>query len=374
MRIIVICAHYKEFSLGTIYPRIFREIGHEVLEFYDIPEMENESAIFKLPIFKRINGWRVSEKHTWGIRQKAVVNIFRKFMDKAEIKANKKLIEVCNKFKPEVLFVIKGKAILKSTLVTIKDQKNCILTYYNADDHFNLYSTSRNMLNSLPVYDIVFTWSHALFKSLYKAGARKVEFLPFGYDKVLHTYEDSSDDINQFSHDIVFVGEWDKKRENMLSVLADLDLGIWGPRWNRASRKSPSYKCIIGTKEVDAKTTAKIYRASKICLNLMRPQNQKAHNMRSFEIPALGGFMLTDRTDAHLSIFEEGNEIACFEGVGELRDQVIKYLSADTARKEMTMRAREKVRNNHSYAERAKAIIGIVEKKQLKKLSETSYS
>lgn len=364
MRIVVICAHNKEYSLGVVYSRNFKMLGHEVCEFYDVPEMEKESILFKLPIFKRINGWRLSEEHTWGIWQKAVINIFRKFMEKAEIKANKKLIEVCNKFKPEILFVIKGKAILKSTLVTVKDKTNCILTHFNADDHFNLYSTSRNMLNSLPVYDIVFTWSHALFESLYKAGGRKVEFLPFGYDEVLHNYEGSPDDINHFGHDIVFVGDWDKKRENMLSVLADLDLGIWGPRWNRASRKSPSYKCIIGTREVDAKMTAKIYRASKICLNLMRPQNHTSHNMRSFEIPALGGFMLTDRTDEHLSIFEEGNEIACFEGVGELRDQVIKYLSANTVRKEMTIRAREKVRINHSYTERAKTIIDIVKREK----------
>lgn len=364
MRIIVICAHNKEYSLGVIYPRIFRELGHEVCEFYDVPEMEKESVFFKLSIFKRINGWRLSEKHTWGIWQKAVASICKGFMVRAERKSNMKLIEACNKFNPEVVFVIKGKTILKDTLLAIRNRTGCILTCYNADDLFNLYSTSRNMLNSLPVYDIVFTWSHALFESLYKAGARKVEFLPFGYDKVLHNYKDSSDDINHLGHDIVFVGDWDKKREDMLSVLADLDLGIWGPRWNRASRKSPSYKCIIGTQEVNAEMAAKIYRASNICLNLLRPQNHKAHNMRSFEIPALGGFMLTDRTDAHLRIFEEGNEIACFEGIGELRDQVLKYLRADTVRKEMIIRATEKVRKNHSYTERAKTIIDIVEREK----------
>lgn len=367
MRILVICAHSKEFSLGVIYPRIFRALGHEVCEFYDVPEMEKESVLFKLPVFRRINGWRLSEKHTWGIVQKSVVNTFKECMTRAEKKSNKRLLEASDAFKPDLLFVIKGKTIHKDTLTTIKNKTGCLLTHYNADDHFNLYSTSRNMLNSLPVYDIVFTWSHALFESLYAAGARKVELLPFGYDELLHIYESSTDDIDQFGHDVVFVGEWDKERENMLSALADLDLGIWGPRWERASRNSPTYKCIIGTQEVDAKTTSKIYRASKICLNLLRPQNMRSHNMRSFEIPALGGFMLTNRTEAHLSIFEEGKEIACFVGDSELKDQVVKYLNLDSERREMVKRAKGKVQKNHSYTERAKMLINIIEKdKQVK--------
>src|SRR3989304_9931958 len=119
MRILVICAHNKEFSLGVIYPRNFRALGHEVCEFYDVPEMEKESVLFKFPIFKRINEWRLSEKHTWGIWQRAVIRICKGFMVRAERKSNRKLIKVCNNFKPEIIFVIKGKTILKDTLVKI---------------------------------------------------------------------------------------------------------------------------------------------------------------------------------------------------------------------------------------------------------------
>src|SRR5207247_9449887 len=37
--------------------------------------------------------------------------------------------------------------------------------------------------------------------------------------------------------------------------------------------------------------------SSTVCLNLLRSQNAGAHNMRTFEIPSMGGLMLTTRSD-----------------------------------------------------------------------------
>lgn len=360
MKILITCESYKENSNGRLYANAFRRLGHEVCEFYDIVEMEKQSILFELPIVKRINSWRLQEKNYWGIIQSGVVNSFKRFMVKAEKVSNDKLINLCEGFKPDIIAVFKGKTIQKNTLLKIKEKIGCVLVHYSGDDHRNLYSTSRNMLESLPLYDIVFTYSHAYFKPLYKLQAKRVEYLPCAFDEAIHSFEDSfPDNVLGFAHDVVFIGTWDKEREKTLSLLADLDLGIWGPRWNRVSRRSALYRCVKGG-EVDAKRMGKIYRASKVCLNIMRPQNQESHNMKSFEIPALGGFMLTNRTTEHLNIFEEGKEIACFDNVDELRSQVFKYIKENSIRKEMAKNAQKKVRAYHSYTKRAARILDIV--------------
>lgn len=365
MKILVISGTNKESSIGKMYSRALKKLEYDVYEFFDIDEMEKHSIIFELPFFKNINYWRMQEKHYCKNLQAIVVNLFQRLMIEAETKSNKNLIKLCREINPDMLIVFKGKSIRKDTLLAIKESTGCILLQYNDDDYNNLFSTSKNMLDSLPVYDIVFSWAYDLFEPLYKLGAKRVEYLPFGFDESLHIIQNiSSSDKLQFEHDVVFVGTWDKEREKWLSTLADLELGIWGPRWNRVSSRSPLRKC-IKSGEVNTKIMGKIYRASKICLNIVRPQNAKSHNMKSFEIPALGGFMLANRTPEHLNIFKEGKEIACFDSIDELRSQVLRYISEDSKRKEMAKAAQKKVRNYHSYTNRAITIIDLLRKEKL---------
>jgi len=89
----------------------------------------------------------------------------------------------------------------------------------------------------------------------------------------------------------------------------------------------------------------------------MRPQNQGSHNMKSFEIPAMGGFMIANRSREHLELFKEDSEIACYENSEELRTLVIKYIRDNRKRIAMAKKAHIKVREKHSYLERAKLLI-----------------
>ena len=57
-------------------------------------------------------------------------------------------------------------------------------------------------------------------------------------------------------------------------------------------------------------------------MNVLRLQNKGSHNMRTFEIPASGGFMLQERSNEVLEFFEEGKEIECFSSVKELKDKI----------------------------------------------------
>jgi len=354
MKILVISGSYNEHSLGRIYSDSFKKLGHEVIEYYDLDEMEEKSILFKYGIFRKMNWWRLQIKSRRGVFQKPLVHIFMRSMDKAESEANKELIKLCEKYKPDMLFVVVGRTIRKNTLNVIKKKIKCLLVVYNGDSYENMNSTSRNMLDTLPLYDIVFTWSYGLFESLYSLGAKKVEYLAFAYDESTHQRVNIlPSDYDKYSHDVVFVGTWDKEREKLLSQLTDYDLGIWGSGWNKVGGKSKIKDNIIGTDNIDACEMSKIYQTSKICLNIMRPQNSGSHNMKTFEIPALGGFMLTNRSADHLRFFSESDDIACFESARELKEMIEKYIIEEKLRNRMSQNAHKKVKNAHSYLQRA---------------------
>ena len=101
----------------------------------------------------------------------------------------------------------------------------------------------------------------------------------------------------------------------------------------------------------------KIYRSSKVVLNLMRLQNHSSHNMKTFEIPAMGGFMLAPRTIEHMEIFERGKEIAFYDNLEEMRRKAIYYVENDKEREDMLRLAHQKVISNHTYIDRMRQII-----------------
>ena len=80
--------------------------------------------------------------------------------------------------------------------------------------------------------------------------------------------------------------------------------------------------------------------------------------MRTFEIPACGGFMLTERSEEIIEFFEEDKEVACFSTPEELREKIDFYLEHPALRKEMAERAYQKVQQE-TYLKRVQQILKV---------------
>ena len=93
-----------------------------------------------------------------------------------------------------------------------------------------------------------------------------------------------------------------------------------------------------------------------ISLNVMRPQNARSHNMRSYESPACRAFTLSQRTPELRELFVEGEEIACFETLDELRDTVSRWLPDARGRERVAGSGFARVRDD-TYARRAGEIL-----------------
>ncbi len=333
---ILLVADFSYGALGLSYYNSFLKLGYNVTQFDTFLEMEKINPFFKNRYLNR-------------------------FLEKLYYnELNSRLLKKILLLNPELVFIVKGHCIFPDTIKDIKNKLNTFVINFNPDNPFNLNHSASNkfILRSIPNYDCYCIWGKFLISKLLKYGARKCEYLPFAYDPGLHFLcEISIEEKKRYGSDIAFIGTWDKERESFLEQLIDYDLAIWGNGWERLK---PNSKLIskYRKRDVIGKDFSAVCNASKIIINHVRSHNENAHNMKTFEIPACGGFMLTTRTKEQCEFFKEDKDIACFETAKELKEKINYYLTSNDLRKKIALNGYEKVRV-HSYTERAKAIVSI---------------
>ena len=226
----------------------------------------------------------------------------------------------------------------------------------NPDDPYNLASraaSNSNIIESLSFFDAYCIWSHPIADRLRADGCNKVIYLPFGYDTTYHVPHEPPH--RAVPACISFIGSWDKEREAVLARLAGHNVSIHGNSWERAAHAFPlssglSYRDVFGPE------MAAINGSSAICLNLLRPQNRGSHNMRTFEIPAMGGLMLTSRTAEQQEFFPENEACYMYADVAELKKKIEYILANEQEAEHVRARGMELVRE-HSLTNRAQFIL-----------------
>jgi spore maturation protein CgeB len=138
-----------------------------------------------------------------------------------------------------------------------------------------------------------------------------VRYLPFAYDDGLFNTSPSGAP----SYEVLFVGGADRDRVAFMTefMREGLRPALVGGYWGSFS-ETRAYN--LGIKGVD--TIRQLTVAAAVNLCLVRRANRDGHVMRSFEIPAIGGFMLAEETPEHREIFgAEGRCALYFKTPGE---------------------------------------------------------
>ncbi|SFM08012.1 spore maturation protein CgeB [Desulfomicrobium norvegicum] len=98
------------------------------------------------------------------------------------------------------------------------------------------------------------------------------------------------------------------------------------------------------------------YRSTRINFNTTSMQMKGALNQRVFDVPASGGFLLTDYREQLAAAFELGKEVVCYRDVEEIGDLVRHYLANSSSRERIALRARQRIEKEHSYGHRMATI------------------
>ena len=303
------------YTYATSFYKTFKKLGYEV-EKFNYRKLFTNKCLVRL---KKINDF--------------LCNVF----------LQRKVVQ----FQPDLIFCIKAENIFPATLKKIKNKFNTFIVNFYPDNPFVFWNgnSNSNVLLSFPIFDCFLIWSKMLMPILETAGCKNVYYFPFAYDSDL--FKDLDEFINKDCFcDVCFVGTWDKEREIYLTKLCEkmsnLDLGIWGNMWSEnLPKKSILQKRLKGTAVYPPELT-NIFKNSKIVLNFIRKQNMTSHNMRTFEVPASGAFLLTERTieQSHV-LFTEGESIECFDGVDELSEKIEFYLDDEFKRLEVINKSKQ---------------------------------
>ena len=97
-----------------------------------------------------------------------------------------------------------------------------------------------------------------------------------------------------------------------------------------------------------------------VSVNLVRRANRDDHVMRTFEIPACGGCMLTEPTATHRKLFKEGREVFFFDSPASFVGSIRSLLGNPAAREQAAHAANIAVKKTgNRYDDRLVSIVQI---------------
>jgi spore maturation protein CgeB len=270
---------------------------------------------------------------------------------------NERVIRDLSSATVDLVFVLKGHRLRAETVRTLRERIDAPVVNFFPDDPFSRERSNRLAYGPavLGAYDACFTFARHLIRAYEEAGASSVHYLPFARDPELHapiTRVAPPPDL-----DVVFVGNLDDERIRFLDAIArTYRVGVFGERTTAVvPRRSALTRAVFGPAAYGPALAQTLARGA-ISLNVMRPQNSRSHNMRSFESPACGAFTLSQRTPELTELFVDDEEIATFDGVDELRAAVDRWLTDRRGRVAVARAGYARVRDD-TYARRAAVVL-----------------
>lgn len=282
----------------------------------------------------------------------------RLFGDRDESRANERLLALPGEPAPDLIWIEKGLTIDAATLRELRARwPGARLLAYSPDDMFNARNQSRQWREGLPLYDLHVTTKSFNVEELRQAGAQDVFYMDKGFSPEVHRPHDVTQELRErLGADVGFIGWPEGARERSMRFLAGhgVPVRVWGPwpRWKSAPRLLVEGRPVWDTEYAQAIS------ATRINLGFLRRVNRDQHTTRSVEIPACGGFLLAERTEEHLGLFEEGVEAEFFGTDRELLDKCRYYLAHEDERARIAVAGwRRCVEDGYSYDVRLEAVL-----------------
>ncbi len=327
---ILIVGSKNNFSLESIYFKSLKHINYKV-DFLNIEKSINNRVIAKMKrYFSEIN---------YKFLRKKLLFFFKKKKKKYDLIIFFKSIfldlETLKKIK-----LINGKAI-----------------YINIfpDDPFNVKNpviSNHTFLKTINEFNFFCLWSKKIIKKLKKRYKSKFLYLPFGFDSLsVSRFNKVSKKIKE--KEINFIGTFDKDRLNILKSIKTKKK-IYGGNWIKLNNTKIK-NAFLGP-HIYGKDIFKLMNRSAISLNILRKQNYSAHNMRTFEIPANNGLMLTTRSNEQNKFFKENKACFMFSTKKELNDK-IRFILQNPKKAEKVRQCGNSLVAKHSYINRTKYLI-----------------
>jgi len=222
-----------------------------------------------------------------------------------------------------------------------------------------------SILSSAPRYDHIFCQGTEAVEIFSRHGISRARWLPVGCEPASHHPVDLTEsDRRQYGSDVAFVGSHYPGREVLLEALADFDLAIWGPGWEKL-REGSRLRGRVRKAHTAPSEWLKIYSASRIVLATHYRDPEGAvpvhqASPRVFEALACRAFLVCDRQRDVFNLFRDGEHLVGFDGGADLAEKVRYYLDRPLERQAIARKGHEEVICRHTYVHRIEALLAAV--------------
>ncbi len=148
-----------------------------------------------------------------------------------------------------------------------------------------------------------------------------------------------------------------EKRIHYVRELQEMGLQVFGnEEWLKILRNPNAYKGTIDYR----KELPLLYKNAKINVDIPHPQLVNSANQRVYDVPAAGGFVLTEDKPAIRELFEIDKEIVCYKNMADLKAKIGYFLEHEKERRAIAEAGQRKVLNEHTWAKRAQTIVEVM--------------
>ncbi|MFH1824875.1 MAG: glycosyltransferase [Candidatus Firestonebacteria bacterium] len=287
-------------------------------------------------------------------------------------KMNSDLLREINNYNPDYILVFLGENIHSSTLMDIKEKSNATLINWFHDTVVSKYRNK--FLQEYPkYYDFFFIIDSLKALKEINITADNFQTLVMACDENVHKKINiNEEDKTKYKSKVSFIGTVVPQRVKVLEHIADLDLSIWGSKYNIFGNWIKEFPVLAKSYRrgpfKEYSEVVKIINSSDIIVNIHGFTGEKHFDMpsRTFEVAGCGTFQLTEYTESISEYFEIGKEIICFKTKEELRDLIKYYLSQTKEREEIAKNAQKRTYKDHTFKQRIKKMLEIIKNEKQK--------
>ena len=331
MKILILGAN-KEHNLEYVYAKHLNGIENVTCEIF--PSYEKYAEIINRNVLNKI------------INRLAVNLLLRSL--------NSEIVDFVKLYRPKIIWVFKGMEIMSKTIIELK-KLGCKLINYNPDHPFVFSGSGSGNINvtqSFKLYDYHITYNFTLKKQIELEYNIPTFLLPFGYE--LNDFQlNKALDVQEINR-VCFIGNPDKKRVKFIEFLLNnnVNLTLFGHGWESKIKNKKNCEIFDAVYHDELWLNLRKYR---IQLNIFREHNEGSHNMRTFEIPAVGGIQLAPDTLENRFFFESEKEIFLYKNNTECLKKIKLLLSMKQSEvKAIQLAARNRTfTSKYSYSDRA---------------------
>ena len=328
-------------ALPNSYARAFERLGMEVTCFDDEQTLFRASRFGSHRLYRR-----VFRRSLWG-------------------RLNRQTLELARSIKPSLIFAARASYLEAETVARLRRELGIPVVNYYPDhpycgtplDPRKPSTLRRDLIDVMKEYSTVWIWERGLRDRL-RADGVTAEYLPFGIDpKIFQPQGDGSPAVcNECgrSHRIAFVGSWIRLRSEHMNAIRRHTVSIWGDGWPAAWRRKDAHHFVHSP--TYGESASHIHAHSDISLNVVGDLNVPGHNMRTFEVPASGGVMLSRYTREQDEFFPENVAAAYYRSPAELDAKIESLLNEPEARARIR-RVAVRMSAGHTYDQRAAVLL-----------------